>query len=93
VVGHAHLVETMMQVQGSLGGLTANVDRLITDVGKLGDKVSDLQTSVNRFKTAIWVVGVCLTIFIPAMGGMLWWAVGERINYLLRPNVTITAPK
>ena len=75
-----------------VGKLTANVERLITDVGKLSDKVGNLNTSVDRFKTAIWVVGVCLAIFVPALTGLFWWSVGERINSILRPGTTIVVP-
>jgi hypothetical protein len=75
-----------------LGKFEGQIERLIADVGKLDGKLSTLTTSVDRFKTAIWVVGACLAIFLPALGSILWWAVGERINAVLRPEATIAAP-
>ena len=79
-------------VMTEVGKLTANVDHLISNVGKLSDKLTALNTSVDRFKTSIWVVAACLAIFLPLLGGLLWWSVGERINSMLKPSVVSSTP-
>lgn len=74
-----------------IGKFEGQLERLITDVARLDRNVTTLATSVDRFKTSIWVVAGCLAIFLPLLGGILWWAVGERINAVLRPPVAITS--
>ena len=76
-----------------LGKIEGQVERLIADVGLTSSTVGALQTSVDRFKTALIVIGACLGIFLPMLGGILWWAVGERIDSVLRPHVSIQAPQ
>lgn len=66
--------------------LTANVERLVRDVERMTDKVSDLSRSVDRFRTTAVAIGACLGVFLPVLGTVLWWAVGERINSVLRPS-------
>lgn len=78
----------------ALGKLEAQVERLISDVGEQGKLIATLNTSVVRAKTSIYVTGACLAIFLPMLGGLLWWSVGERIESVLRPRaVTIEAPR
>ena len=50
-------------MQRSLGDLSAKVERLITDVGKQSDKVSDLRDKFNVFK-GVWMVIAFFGIFI-----------------------------
>ena len=67
-----------------LGNLTAKVDRLIQDVEKITNKLSDVEKSIIRFKTAIISAGSVLVVLLPIFGSIFWWAVGERINTVMR---------
>jgi hypothetical protein len=37
-------------------------------------------------KTATWAIAGTVGIFVPILFALLWWAVGERINDVLRPT-------
>jgi hypothetical protein len=66
-----------------VGELSANVERLITDISGQTAKLGALERSVDRFKTAAIVMGIMLGVFVPVIAGIFWWAVGERITTLL----------
>ena len=51
-----------------------------------------LNISMVKFKTAFLSIMVCLGIFLPILGGVIWWAVGERIDSVLKPRWDTTAP-
>jgi hypothetical protein len=69
---------------------STQVDRIVDDVKKLTDKVDRMDRTIDRFKTSMIVVSLCLGLFLPAIGGMFWWAVGERLNSVLKPQ-TVTS--
>lgn len=60
---HDHTLQAVIEMQRSLGDLSAKVERLIQDVGKQGDKVSDLRDKFNVFK-GVWMVVAFFGIFI-----------------------------
>lgn len=73
-------------VMMELGGLKKSVERLIDDVKDHGKEVTAATKSIDRFRIIIITAGVCLGIFLPTLGTVLWWSIGERINFLLKPS-------
>jgi hypothetical protein len=90
-----HATSDIRFVMLEIGKFSSEVQNLAKQVEKSAEKVSELDKTVDRFKVALYSVGACLTIFLPVMGGVVWWAVGERINAVLRPvppPIVIPAP-
>jgi hypothetical protein len=63
-----------------LGKVGTKLDRLIEDVGKQGDKLGTLETTVDRVRTGAIVGAVILSGAI----GLFWWAIGDRISAAVR---------
>jgi hypothetical protein len=66
-----------------LGKVSTKLDRLIEDVGKHGDKLGKLETTVDRVRTGAIVAGVVLSGAI----GLFWWALGDRITTAVRTGL------
>lgn len=63
-------------VMVELGKLSTKVDRLIDDVEKAGDKVSDLSKKIASFETAAKVIGAALAI----IAAVFWWVFGDYMK-------------
>jgi hypothetical protein len=76
-----------------LGKVGTKLDRLIEDVGKHGDKIGKLETTIDRVRTGAIVAGVVLSGAI----ALFWWALGERITVAVKaglfPTSEIVAPQ
>ena len=64
-VGISHVVEMIMQMQETLGGVSANIDNLKTGLDKKVEK-SDVDSSIKSVK--LWVLGGVLTTVVLAAG-------------------------
>jgi hypothetical protein len=91
-VQELHPISDIRFVIREVGELSAKVERLISDVNLQTQKIGGLERSVDRFRTAAIVTGILVGIFLPAMAGIFWWAVGEKINQILRPAQTMQMP-
>lgn len=91
---HSFTLQAIMELQKSVSQLGAKVDRLVGDVDKQSGKLSDLDKSIDRFKTAFWVGGGILALVVPIIAGMFWWSIGDKINDLknARPPIATPAP-
>lgn len=75
-------------VMTEIGKLSGQMERLIEDSGKLGDKISGLDRTVDRFKTTIIVGGTCFGLLL----SFVWWAYGERVIAVIKPESVQTQP-
>ena len=57
-----------------IGELSVKVDRLIEDVAKQGEKVSDVRDKITFVRGAIWVLGSLLGVVVLALG---WYVTGH----------------
>ena len=62
------------------------ITELVGEIKKQNTSISDVNMSLIKFKTAFYAIMVCTGIFLPAFGTVVWWAMGERINAVLKPN-------
>ena len=71
--GHTHdfTLKAVIEMQRSLGDLCAKVDRLIVDVGKQSEKVSELRDTVSFVRGAIWVIGILGVVVVPFLTWLL----------------------
>lgn len=67
-----------------LGKLSTKTDRLIADVERLGAQLADTDRSLDRLRTRISTILICLSVLLPMFGGVLWWAIGERVSYVMK---------
>lgn len=74
--GHDFTLQAVMEMQRTLGQFTAKIDRLVEDVGKLGGKIGDVEKDVHTVKVGAVVALGVLTV----VGGILWWAIGDRVT-------------
>jgi hypothetical protein len=81
---HDHTLQAVIEMQRSLGEMSAKVERLISDVAKQGDKVSDLRDKFNVFR-GVWLVIAFLSLFIVPLAT---WA----LNRSFPPTAAIPAP-
>lgn len=84
--GNLMALQTAIEMQKSLGGIEAKVDRLIDDVAGLSKRLGEVETAVERVRTSIIVASVILT----AVGGVFWWALGDRISTAVQLAITET---
>ena len=59
-----------------IGKLTTQVQRLITDTSKHGDKIDEVRHQISFVKGALWVIGGLLVIF----GAISVWYLKEKIG-------------
>ena len=72
-------------VMVEIGKLSANVDRLIQDVGSQSTKVDTIRHQVSFIKGAIWASGALIAVFIAVVSYVLnskWEAVVAAVNAL-----------
>ena len=75
-VGDMHLVESMMQIQNSIGQLTASVEHLKT--------ASDTQSrKLDKISHNVFAAGVVITIVV-AIGGFFLNKVWDGVSLLLQ---------
>jgi hypothetical protein len=72
----SHVIQLLVSIQKDLSNNTAKTERLISDLEKLDVKVSNLNNMFARIQGGVFV-GVVL---IPIFGGLIWWAIGDRLN-------------
>lgn len=72
----------------AIGGLEAKINRLIDDVGKLAEKASALEKTVDRVWVGVRVGGVLIVAFL----GLIWWAMGDRITVAVKNGLQLYAP-
>ena len=84
-VGTAYLVESMMQMQHSLGELNANVARLVADSRSHGEKIDGLRHQASYIKGGLAVAVVLLGAFSTIASFVLsakWEAVTKALEAL-----------
>ena len=69
-----HPTSDIRFVMVEVGKLSANVERLITDVSSQGKKIDAVQHQVSFVKGAIWVAGVVLGLIVIISG---WYLTGR----------------
>ena len=96
MLDYSFTLQAIMELHKLVAEVGTKTDRLIADTSDGTRRIGSIEQSITRFKTAIISVGVCLGILLPAFGGILWWAVGERINNAFHnaehPTVAVPQP-
>lgn len=77
---HDFTLQAVVEVQRSVGDLCAKVDRLITDVGKHGEKISDLRETLSFLRGVVWVFGILGLLVAPVA------------TWLLNRNFSVSPP-
>ncbi len=68
---HDFTLQAIIEVQRSVGDLCAKVDRLVTDVGKHGEKISDLRETLSFLRGVVWVFGILGLLVVPVATWLL----------------------
>jgi hypothetical protein len=69
-----------------IGKLEERIKELASEVKRQADQLSAFNISMVKFKTAFYSIMVCLGVFVPVLGGIIWWSIGERIDAVLKPH-------
>ena len=84
-----HLHVTLSEHSSALGALNSKVDRLVTDVAGLGDKIDMLGKDEIRplRETLIFVKGILwafggFSVVVCLIFGFIWWLNGSKIDAL-----------
>jgi hypothetical protein len=77
-----------MEKQKTLGELCTKVDRLVADSDRNSGRIRDLETSVDRVKTAAYLE----TAVVSIVAFVFWWAIGGRVTSAVRAGISATAP-
>ena len=75
---------TMVVVTHEVGFAKRVADRVIMMDG--GAIIEDAPPGIQSARDAV-AVGAVLTIVLPLFGGVLWWAVGERIDTIMHSSL------
>ena len=89
-----HATSDIRFVIVEIGKLTANVDRLLEgnrDAAvalkehseSVNVRISEIEKAILKARTAFYVSALILALLLPAFGGIMWWALGERVSSLL----------
>lgn len=69
-----------MQLQKSVGELSAKIDGMVTSLGAQKSKLDEIEKVVDRVKTGAIVAAA----IISAVAVVFWWAIGDRITVAVR---------
>ena len=64
MMDHSFTLQAVMELTGSVAALSAKVDRLITDVAKLSEKIDTVRSQISFVRGAVWVIGGLMAIAI-----------------------------
>lgn len=81
VVDTGYLFECMMQVQKSIGELSAKADRLILDVHSHGEKIDGVRHQIAFVRGAMWVIGFVVVVVAAAA---TWYFTG-KLSITVKP--------
>ena len=62
--GNNFILQTVIELKGSISSLETKVDRLIQDVNKQSEKVDDIRSKISFVRGVIWTVGGILALLI-----------------------------
>jgi hypothetical protein len=80
MLDHGFTLQTVMELQKSVGALGAKTDRLIMDVQDHGNTLKDVNGKMSFVRGAMRVVGSLVAIAI-AIGGLLLGAVSLLLRH------------
>jgi hypothetical protein len=68
MLDHSFTLQAIMEVQKTIGDLTAKTERLISDVAGHGTKIDGIRHQIAFVKGALWVIGALVVISSTAIG-------------------------
>jgi len=69
MLDHSFTLQAVMELQKSVAGLAAKVDRLIKDVEDQGTKIDGIRHQISFVKGAFWVFGGLITLATLVLAG------------------------
>lgn len=85
-----HVLQAVMEMQRSLGGIDAKINQLRTDVDGMGTKVEATNTKVDKINTKlVWVAGICSGITAIVI---VVWAIVTQVPWDRLLNQPAAAP-
>jgi len=74
----SHVIQLLVEVQKGLAANTTKIDRAISDLHNLTERVDGLRISFT------WAKGfaAAAVILIPIAAFVVWWLIGDQINKL-----------
>ena len=68
MLDHSFTLQAIMELQKTIGDLSAKTDRLITDVAGHGTKIERIGHQISFVKGALWVIGALIVLTSTAIG-------------------------
>lgn len=78
---HSFILQSLYELRGSLGELSAKVDHLVKAVEGQGDRIDQLRHQVTFVKGAMWVMGALLGVVVLAVG----WYFSGKLSVTINP--------
>jgi hypothetical protein len=70
--------QSLIEIQKDISSISAKTERLVTDVGKLDNKISNIETSLALARG----FGLAAVILIPICAAIIWWLIGANLERL-----------
>jgi hypothetical protein len=84
----SHVIQCLVEIQKEVSALSAKTERLISDVGKLDDRVDGLRHTLSRAQG----FGIAAVLLIPACAAIIWWLIGGQLTEIKNKLYAIPAP-
>ncbi|MDP9836059.1 hypothetical protein J2T09_000801 [Neorhizobium huautlense] len=72
------IMQSLMEIQRELSSVTTKTDRVITDIGRLDDRLDKVRSKISRFEGVAFGAGIVIVLF----ASMLWWLVGDQMTQI-----------
>ncbi|WP_132271472.1 hypothetical protein [Neorhizobium sp. JUb45] len=71
-------MQSLMEIQRELSSVATKTDRVITDIGRLDDRLDKVRSKISRFEGVTFGTGIVIVLF----ASMLWWLVGDQMTQI-----------
>jgi hypothetical protein len=72
------IMQSLMEIQRELSSVATKTDRVITDIGRLDDRLDKVRSKISRFEGVAVGAGIVIVLF----ASMLWWLVGDQMTQI-----------
>ncbi len=84
----SHVIQCLVEIQKELSALSTKTERLISDVGKLDDRVDGLRHTLSRAQG----FGIAAVLLIPACAAVIWWLIGGQLTDIKNKLYAVPTP-